>query len=169
MRRLATFVIAFATWCLLTWPYDAEAGRWDVQSLLTGLAAAVLVALVVGGVLTRQPGALLNPLRWFWLLAFLPVFAYYCMKANLQVAYLVLHPKMPIHPGIVKLRTRLRTEAGICALANAITLTPGTLTVDAEPDGTLYVHWIDVKTTDAAEAAAEIAGRFEPFLARVFE
>ena len=169
MRRLATFVIAFVTWCLLSWPYDAAAGRWDLQSLAVGVVAAALVALVVGAVLTSEPARLLNPIRWLWLLAFLPVFAYYCLKANVQVAYLVLHPKMPIHPGIVRVQTRLRTEAGICALANAITLTPGTLTVDAEPDGTLYVHWIDVKSADDAAASAEIAGRFETFLARVFE
>ena len=67
MRRLTTFVIAFTTWCLLVWPYDAAAGRWDVQSLAVGLAAAALVALAVGGVLTRQPGLLLNPVRWLWL------------------------------------------------------------------------------------------------------
>ena len=169
MRRTATFLIAFVTWCLLAWPYDASARRWDLQSVIVGAAAALLVAVVFGGLLTRQPRMLLNPLRWLWMLCYLPVFAYYCLKANFQVAYLVLHPRMPIRPGIVKVRTNLRSPAGIAALANSITLTPGTLTVDADEEGSLYVHWIEVKTTDEAEATAEIAGRFEVFLRRVFE
>ena len=58
------------------------------------------------------------------------VFLFEMAKANLQVAYLVLHPKMPIHPGIVRVKTGIQSELGRTFLANSITLTPGTLTVD---------------------------------------
>jgi len=169
MQRLGVFVVSFITWCLLTWPYSAEAGGWDGQSLLVGLGAGLVVAVIFGRALTRRPVAMLNPVRWFWLLVYIPVFAYYCVKANLQVAYLVLHPAMPIKPGIVKVHTKLRSDTAISALANSITLTPGTLTVDAGADGDLYVHWIEVKTTDEAEATKEIVSRFEGFLSRIFD
>jgi multicomponent Na+:H+ antiporter subunit E len=76
---------------------------------------------------------------------------------------------MPINPGIVKIKTRLKTDAGITALANSITLTPGTLTVDLTDDGFLYVHWINVKSTDTEEATRLIAERFEYFLEKIFE
>ena len=109
-----------------------------------------------------------RPPRWFWFILYVPVFLYYCIKANLQVVYLVLHPAMPIRPGIVKVRTGLATDSGIAALANSITLTPGTLTVDARA-GELFVHWIYVETKDEEEATRRIPMHFERFLARIFE
>ncbi len=168
MRRAVIFIVAFITWCLLAWPYSAATGL-DSQSLLVGAGAALLVALLFGRALTREPARMLNPVRWFWFLCYVPVFCWYCIKANLQVAYLVLHPAMPIHPGIVKVHTKLRSEAAIAALANSITLTPGTLTVDAREDGTLFVHWLDVRTAEEEKATEQIVARFEAFLARVFE
>ncbi len=56
------------------------------------------------------------------------------IKANLKVAYIVLHPKLPISPGMVQFKTRLKTDLAKVIFANAITLTPGTLTVDIEDD-----------------------------------
>lgn len=168
MRRAAIFLVSFITWCLLAWPYDAARG-WDGQVLLVGLAASALVALVFGTALTDRPGMLVDPRRWFWALCYIPVFAWYCLKANLQVAYLVLHPAMPIRPGIVKVRTGLKSRAAISALANSITLTPGTLTVDASDEGDLYVHWIDVKTAEESGATEEIVRRFEGYIRRIFE
>jgi len=83
--------------------------------------------------------------------------------------YRALHPKMPIKPGIVKIRTKLKTDSGITALANSITLTPGTLTVDVTDDGYLYVHWINVKAEDIEQATSQIARRFEWFIQKIFE
>ena len=52
-------------------------------------------------------------------------------------------------------------------LANSITLTPGTLTIDVVGD-TFYIHWIDVKTTDPEKAFTEIAESFEKVLLKIF-
>jgi len=168
-KRLAVFVTSFVAWCLLAWPFVPGTGTLDAQSLLVGVGAALLVALVFGDAMAQEPARLLNPVRWFWLLCYIPVFAYYCIKANLEVAYMVLHPALPIRPGIVKVRTGLRSRTGITALANSITLTPGTLTVDASDEGELYVHWIDVKSPQEDEASREIVARFERFLRRIIE
>ena len=169
MRRITVFVVSFITWCLLAWPYDGRLGTWDGQSLLVGLGVSLVVALVFGQTLAERPWLLLDPVRWFWLLCYIPVFAYYCVKANLHVVYLVLHPALPINPGIVKVHTTLRSGTGITALANSITLTPGTLTIDANEDGDLYIHWISVETTDEEEASKAIVSRFEGFLKRIVE
>jgi len=85
------------------------------------------------------------------------------------VAYRVLHPAMPIRPGIVRVHSRLRTASARTALATSITLTPGTLTVDVTSDGVFYVHWIEVSTLDEQEAAKRIVGRFEWFIAKILE
>lgn len=79
----------------------------------------------------------------------------------------VLSPSLPINPGIVKFKTKLTTNYSKMVLANSITLTPGTLTVDVIDD-TFYIHWIDVKTTDPEKAFTEIAESFEKILLKIF-
>lgn len=173
LRLLTLFVVAYVTWLLLVFPYDpvrGEAGPWDVQGLLLGLAAALLVTVVASRVFTHSPGKAWNPARWFWAVVYVPVLAYYVVKANLEVAYMVLHPAMPIRPGIVRVKTELRSESGRTALANSITLTPGTFTVDVKPEtGDMYIHCLAVKTESTEEATARIVKRFEWFLKRIFD
>ena len=85
----------------------------------------------------------------------------------MQVVYLVLHPDMPIKPGIVKVRTRLKSRMGRLMLANSITLTPGTLTVEMDGEW-LYVHWVNVASTDVDAATAEIVAGFERYLEVIY-
>ena len=87
----------------------------------------------------------------------------------MQVVYLVLHPDMPIKPGIVKVKTKLKSESGVTALANSITLTPGTLTVDVVNENELYVHWLVVESADVDKATEIIVSRFESILKRIFD
>lgn len=167
MRRLIYFVLGFVIWLLLTWP--VADGKIDIQVVVAGLIASVLVALLFHEILPKEHHVFVSPVRIFWFLVYVPVFFYYVVKANLDVVYRALHPQMPIRPGIVKIKTNLKTESGITALANSITLTPGTLTVDLTDDGFLYVHWINVRSDDVEQATKFIAQRFEWFLMRIFE
>ncbi len=162
MRRLIYFVVSFVVWLLLTWTLE-------IQVVVAGLAASIVVALLFHEILPKEHHIFVSPMRIFWLLVYIPVFFYYVIIANLDVVYRALHPKMPINPGIVKIKTGLKTESGITALANSITLTPGTLTVDLTDDGFLYIHWINVKSTETEEATKHIAQRFEWFLKKIFE
>jgi multicomponent Na+:H+ antiporter subunit E len=109
-----------------------------------------------------------NPRRWFWMLIYIPYLFYYIVKANLDVAYRVLHPDVPIRPGIVSVRTSMTGDFGKTVLANSITLTPGTLSVDIKDD-LIYVHWINVMTTNPDEQTKRIVYRFERILKRIFE
>ena len=167
MRRLIYFVLAFVIWILLTWPFVD--GNIDLQVAIAGLIASVIVAVMFHEILPKEHHIFISPVRIFWVLVYVPVFFYYVMMANLDVVYRALHPKMPIKPGIVKIKTTLKTDSGISALANSITLTPGTLTVDLTDDGFLYVHWINVKSDDIEQATKHIAQRFEWFLKKIFE
>jgi multicomponent Na+:H+ antiporter subunit E len=110
---------------------------------------------------------LLNPVRLFWAIVYIPVFFYHMIVANLDVAYRVLNPGLPIKPGIVKVKTKLKTNIGKATLANSITLTPGTLTVDIK-DQYLYVHWINVISDDIEEATKEIVDKFEKYIVRIY-
>jgi len=167
MRRLIYFIVAMIIWIVGTWPFVD--GKIDFQVIIAGLIASFIVAILFHDVLPKEHHVFISPLRLFWALVYLPVFFYYVTKANLDVVYRVLHPKMPIKPGIVKIKTNLKTESGITALANSITLTPGTLTVDLTDDGYLYVHWINVKSDETELATKLIARKFEWFLLKIFE
>jgi multicomponent Na+:H+ antiporter subunit E len=112
---------------------------------------------------------LVNPRSWFWGIVYIFVLGYYVIKGGVDVSYRVLHPRMPIKPGIIRIKSVLETETGRSVLANSITLTPGTLTIDVLDDGTFYVHWLNIVTDDDEEAAEIVLRRFEWFVQRIFE
>lgn len=167
MRRVIYFVLAFIIWMLLSWAFVD--GKIDLQLTIAGLVVAVFVALIFHEILPKEHHVFISPVRVFWFLVYIPVFFFYVFKANIDVVYRALHPAMPIKPGIVKIKTELKTESAITALANSITLTPGTLTVDLTDDGYLYIHWINVKSDNVEEATKFISRKFEWFLKRIFE
>jgi multicomponent Na+:H+ antiporter subunit E len=167
MRRLIYFVLAFIIWILAAWPFVD--GKIDLQVIVAGFVVAFIVSILFHEILPKEHRVFISPVRVFWALVYVPVFFYYVIKANFDVVYRALHPKMPIKPGIVKIKTDLKTESGITALANSITLTPGTLTVDLTDDGYLYVHWIYVRSDDVEQATKYIAQRFEWFIKKIFE
>lgn len=169
MRRIGLFVVSLAIWYLVSWPYDFVSHIMDWQIFIVGVVFSVIASVLFVDVFTKSPRKLLSPSRYFWALCYLPVLFYYMVIANLDVLYRVVHPSMPIRPGIVKVRTRLTSESGRAALANSITLTPGTLSVDITDDGFLYVHWIYVRATEMEEATRRIVSRFERFLVKIFD
>lgn len=169
MKRAVLFGFAFAFWLLIVWPIAPSNGRLLWGDIAAGAIVAGLVALVSREIVTQRFGRLLDPARYFWAFVFLFVFTYYVVIANLDVAYRVLHPAMPIRPGIVRASSTLHTASARTALANCITLTPGTLTIDVARDGTFYVHCINVLTDDEDKATRQIIGRFEWFIRKILE
>jgi multicomponent Na+:H+ antiporter subunit E len=162
--RIVMFIFAFAVWCILCWVPDTE-------HLITGGVVSLIVAAVMGSMFVSRPHMLFSPIRVFYFLFwYVPVFSWELIKANFDVAYRVIHPSMPIKPGIVRLKTDLKSDTGLTFLANSITLTPGTLTVDVnKDDGVLYIHWINVIGSDPETTFREIGSRFEPMLKKIFE
>jgi len=162
MRCFILFIDSFILWLLLTWTLN-------YQSLIVGACVSLLVALIFGRSFSQKPIKWFEPQRYFWLIVcYLPLFVLECIKANLDVAYRVLHPRMPIEPGIVKVRIRLKSGIGRTTLANSITMTPGTLAVDIK-DEYLYIHWIKVRAQDIETATKIIVSKFEGLLMRIFE
>ena len=161
MRRGMYFILALGLWLAVTWSVD-------VQNIVAGIAVAGLCAVFLGHTYFENPGRMLDPRRIGWFLYYIPVFLLHMVKANLDVAYRVLHLNIPIRPGIVTVRTTLKSDLALTFLANSITLTPGTLTVDIIGDE-LYIHWINVLSDDPEEQTKIIVSRFERILTKVFE
>ncbi|WP_321428846.1 Na+/H+ antiporter subunit E [uncultured Methanolobus sp.] len=99
---------------------------------------------------------------------FLYVLIVEIIKANVMVAKIVLQPKIDIKPGIIAVPIDSKTDIGITAIANTITLTPGTLTIDVSEDKSiLYVHAIDA--TDPEGVAQSIKEDLEKYTMEAFE
>ena len=161
--RIVLFILGYIVWALLNWAPD-----W--QHLLIGVFVAGLAALLAGDLFPARFELLFDAKRYYWTLYYIPVFLWECVKANLDVAYRVLHPDLPIRPGIVKIRTSLKSDIALTFLANSITLTPGTMCVDIDKDkGILYIHGISVQDETVEGATKIIASKFERIIKGIFE
>jgi len=161
--KLVLFIIGFIVWMLLGWPFD-------IQHAIIGIFVAALVAFFTGDLFTQRPHQFAHLTRYLWFLYYLPLLGWECFKANIDVALRVLRPKLPINPGIVKVKTTLKSDTALTFLANSITLTPGTFCVDINAkEGILYIHCINVKAQNVEKATELIVKKFEGILKRIFD
>jgi len=161
--RIVVFILTFLVWLALT-------HISDTQEVIAGFIISIVVALVAGKffITTKKQKGTIH--RFIAAVLYLFKFLWEMIKANFHVAYIVIHPMLPIKPGIVKIRTKLTKDSAITILTNSITLTPGTLTVDLNPEKKeIYVHWIEVLSTDVEKNTIYIGNRFERILTEVFE
>ena len=148
-------------WLLLTF-------KITLPNIIVGSVASIICSAIFTRFFVTNVYKLLQPHRYYWFIIYLFVFIWECLKANLDVAYRVLHPAMPIRPGIVKVRTTLKSDLAKMLLANSITMTPGTITVDIIGEY-LYIHWIYVRSEDPEIYTAMITGAFEEYIKKIIE
>lgn len=166
---LSTFLLALFVYLFLT----LAAGRsmvegtilWSFSELIFGISASLLTAAVTSHILCRSENfRMLNPAKWIIMLVYTVPLFIEMVKANLDVAYRVVTGK--IEPAIVKITPDLKTDLGVAFLANSITLTPGTLTVEVDDEKSeLYIHWIKV----GERPTETISGRFVKWIRRFAE
>lgn len=155
-RFLAVFAATYAFYLLLGDPLDPF-------DLVTGAITAGVVAAAFGPVLFERPPTPGRTLARFGRAGlFLPYLLYEVVKANLAVAYVILHPRLPIEPAFVRFDPEATEGFERAVLANAITLTPGTVTVDAGEGGFL------IHSLTAATRADLAGGPLERAVAFVF-
>ena len=155
------FVISLLVWLGLT-------SSLRLQEVLVGVGVCVVLSLGLGAHYSRLGLPALGLKRLLCFFIYLAVLGFEILRANLDVAYRVIHPAMPIRPGVVVMRTGLTSDIARMILANSITLTPGTFTLDVVGDR-LLIHWINVRTEDVEEASRLIGERFEKYLRVIFE
>ena len=143
-KRLAILILQFSIlflfWLILS-------GHYQAKYILMGVMAAGLVTLFTHDLFyslfhrsgEKKTNVRLSLLQMWRFMAYLPWLFSKIIIANLQVAYLVLHPRMPIDPVLLQFKTRLKLNLAQVILANSITLTPGTVTVNLE-EGKYIVH-----------------------------
>jgi multicomponent Na+:H+ antiporter subunit E len=170
---IITTILSFIIYLLLTTGSGNEVlGLWSYAELLLGAILSVIVGFIARTIFIKDNYRMLNPVRWILLLIYgIGPFFVNMAIANIDVAYRVITGR--INPGIVKISPDLKTDFGITLLANSITLTPGTLSVDiADTNNDLYIHWINVKTEAITEKPINtkyVSGSFENWVRRIAE
>ena len=144
MRGFILIVLASFIFYLLLTAGSGNVLLWSSSEIIVGFIFSLAVGVLSRKLVSwRFSDKAINPLRWlafgFYLVG---PFFYHMAKANLDVAYRVITGK--INPGVVKIKPPLRSGLATTTLANSITLTPGTLTVDVTDKNELLVHWINV-------------------------
>jgi len=157
---IITFLILFSVWILLNNSVQADI-------LITGGIIALILTLLT----TRQHHLFedlkITPKSIAYTFMYFIIFFIELVKSNLDVIRRVISPKLPINPGIVEVKTKLKSKYARMILANSITLTPGTLTVEVIDDS-FFIHWIDVENEDIQEASNKIIKNFEKYLEVIY-
>ncbi len=163
--NIPVFLALFVVWTAL-------AGL-KVQELMVGF----LVSLGITMLLNRgedqsskekvdDGSAVVSVIKFVFI--YIPLFIFKVIHSNFQMAKIVLSPKMDMRPGFVSIKSGLESDAGKLTLANSITLTPGTVTLDLVDDNIL-VHWVDVEGDDDGDHMESISGDFEKVLGGIFK
>lgn len=167
---LLTFIPCYIFWLLLTMSLE-------VKELIYGLIICGLTAWFASGFFVHNENdtaRMMNPWRIVKLAFYLVVIlGWEIVKANWSMAKTVLLNK-PIKQAIIRVPVRgLEDDYALALLADSITLTPGTITIDVadEPDGghCMYVQWLTMETEDNEKAGEIIKGRMEKWIRRVWK
>jgi len=154
-KFVAAFLIMFGFWLLLS-------GHYDLFHISLGALCCGLVAHSSQDLLFANPraGDMRVIVKRFF--TYVPWLIYQIAISNLHVARLALSPSMPIDPEIITFKTKLESDISMVTLANSITLTPGTITIDVK-DGVYYVHAVSKKTAEDL-----MTGEMEDKVAHIF-
>ncbi|MBK9160250.1 MAG: Na+/H+ antiporter subunit E [Nitrosomonadales bacterium] len=165
MQKVPSLLLLFAS-LILFWVWLNGALVNDV--LIIGLAISIVIAWFFRGGLAVFSDLNPTPRALGYAVMYVFFFISELVKSNLKLAAIVLSPDLPVNPGIVKVRTRLKSKMGRLLLANSITLTPGTLTVELSGEW-LYIHWVTVDSPDIEGATASIVAGFERYLEVMYD
>jgi multicomponent Na+:H+ antiporter subunit E len=139
-------VTMFAANMLLALAWVAMSGQFGAANFLLGFGFGYIALLVT----RRSIGRTSYFGRTLRLASFVVFYLRELVLANLRVAYDIVTPTHHMHPGIVAVPLDVRSDAEITLLANLLTMTPGTLSLDISDDRTtLYVHGMFVEDPEA--------------------
>ena len=157
----------FWLWALLTFVWIAVSSSFAIESMITGALIAAVLAYMFARRFAIWRGIRFSPTRLFHFVIYTGVFVIELVRANISMMRYVYSPRLSVEPGIVKVKTNLKSPIGRLALANSISLTPGSLVLDIGADE-LVVHCLDMRAIDPKKVAETISGPFETHLEKAF-
>lgn len=166
-KFFVTTVFLLVIWLLISGVW--ESSRWDEWGV--GIAMSAMIAAFTSNLLIKSPVTqVLDVRRWLRGIAYLFYYYFYAeVKSHIDVICRILHPAMPINPGIVSVPYQAETDFGLTCVSCSITNTPGTVTIEVDKDRKrFFVHWIDVKSPDESVCYREVAEGFDKRLKEIF-
>ena len=160
MKYVATFLVLFIVYVLLA--------GFVVQEVILGAIVSLVLTLIITKYVEYELDVMFPVKLAKFIFVYMFVFIWQLLLANIDVAKRVLSPTIPLNPGIVKVKTKLKGDFGKLTLANSITLTPGTLSIDFDGDE-LFVHTVDVKGDTPEAKENHIKEPFEKILGGIFK
>jgi multicomponent Na+:H+ antiporter subunit E len=139
-NMVATFGILFVFWIVLS-------GKFDLFHMSLGVICSGIVSFISHDLLFANVRVGDIRLMLWRFVTYIPWLLYQILLANFHVASLVLSPRMPIFPQVVRFKTKLESDMSWVTLANSITLTPGTITMDIR-EREFFVHALSKKVAD---------------------
>lgn len=158
---VSSSVVLFGIWLSLTLTFD-------LQEIILGVVVSVLTAVAVKGALTGNLIRLLNPGKFMAAAGYVMFFVAQMVKANIDIFFRIFRPVIPIRPGIVKANLTLKSERARAIVANSITLTPGTITIDVIGDE-IFIHWVFLPDGDVHLETQAMVDSFAGRLENIFE
>ena len=153
MRFVFWTILLFTLWMILS-------ANFELSNLVVGLGVSAAVSLVYIKMFQHEKVEMINPYFFF---IYILVLLKNLIVSNLQIAKRVLSPDMKLNPAIVAVKTELKSDWKKLLLANSITLTPGTLTLDVKDD-TLFIHIIECKDENST---THITQEFEKIISKI--
>lgn len=151
MSFILTAILLFSFWILLS-------GEFDFILIASAIISCLFVSYLSHDLLIGKANVTLGLKRVFRFIKYLPWLMWQIVLSNVDLVYRTLHPKMPIEPMIIRFQNELTTEMGIVTLANSITLTPGTVTIDANQEE-FIIHAIAKGPAEGLEGGGEMQQR----------
>ncbi len=153
MRILFWSILLFSMWLVLT-------SSLHVDNILVGIGISFGITLLYTKMFEHHKFEFIHPV---WFLVYIFILLKNILISNIQISKRTLSKDMKLSPAIIKVKTSLQSDWKKLLLANSITLTPGTLTLDIEGD-TLFIHIIEYRDGDSKE---EITKEFENIIAKI--
>ena len=153
MRLLFWSILLFVLWMILT-------SNFQMANILVGMAVSFSIALLYVKLFTHKNFEFINPV---WLIVYLYVLLKNLIISNIQISKIILKSDMKLSPAIIAVKTNLESDWKKLLLANSVTLTPGTLTLEIK-DNTLFIHVIDYSEGLNKE---NITKEFEDIIAKI--
>ncbi|MEA3451164.1 MAG: Na+/H+ antiporter subunit E [Bacteroidota bacterium] len=159
-KFLFTWVITFLIWLAFT-------STFELVEVIVGVVVSFVISIYNYNYFTQIGLKSFSPRRLMYIVQYIFVFLWALLLSNINVARIVLTPSLPISPAIVEFDSKLNSDFAKLILANSITLTPGTFTIDFI-DNRFFIHRLESKSVEPEKVYAEVAEPFEKILLKIF-
>ena len=153
MRLVYWTILLFTMWLVLT-------SNFDMSNILIGIGISFSISLLYTKMFEHKEFEFINP---FWFGVYIFILLKNLLISNIEIAKRTLRRDMRLLPAIVAVKTELKSEWKKLLLANSITLTPGTLTLDVKDD-ILYIHVIEYQDGSGKQM---IIKEFEDIISKI--